>query len=465
MVAVALIGPGVVQAREKSKVQVSLGRTGVDDDAAATTQFRSSSKGGRFQVKVKNADPGQLVTLKVGGLPRASLPSGSGGSATFKFATGTVSGSTQALDFDPRGERIEIEDGGQVILSSDVASTAPASIDESSTLLPTGVQPAASGKARLRVRKGKSDLSVEIEDVVAGSYDLIIDGVLRGTFNVSGLEAEVEFAAPTDDPGKLPLDFDPYGKLVQVVQGSTVVLSGTMLASSSGVSSCVPSETESALANVGPDADASGDIKNRLRDDCRRSFSVEAEDVPVGVYDLFVGGVLRGTINVAVTAEGKVEGEIEFSSDPDDGDELPLDFDPTGAMVEVRQGAVVYLSGTATSGGPSGTCDALDVQPELISSGVDGNARGEARFRQDVDCDRDFRVEIEKVAIGDYDLVVGGVVRGTISVVLVDGDEVGELEFETETTPGKLLLTFDPRGQLVEIKQGGTLYLSVTIPD
>lgn len=465
-VAGALVaGPATTLAKEKSKVKVPLARTGSDDDAAGSSQFRSTSGGSRFQVKVKNSAPGQSLTLKVGGLARATQTSSSGGSATFKFATGAVSGSTQSLDFDPRGEEIEIEDGSGAILTSTGVSLSATSIDESTSLQSTGVQPLASGKARLRSRGGKTQFKVEIEDVTAGAYDLVVDGVLRGTFNVSDVEAELEFANPNDDPGKQLLDFDPYGKLVQVMQGSSVILSGTMLASSPGVSSCTPSETETALSNVGPDPDASGDIKTRIKEDCRRSFSVEAEDVPIGDYDLVVAGVVRGTIHVALTPEGKIEGEIEFSSDPDDVDELPLDFDPVGATVEVVQAGTVYLSGTATSGGPSGTCDVVDVEPDMVSSGADGNANGKARFRQDTDCDRDFRVEIEKVAVGDYQLSVGGILRGTITVALVSGDEVGELEFETEPTPGKLLLDFDPRGQLVEVSQGGILYLSVTIPN
>jgi hypothetical protein len=75
-------------------------------------------------------------------------------------------------------------------------------------------------------------------------------------------------------------------------------------------------------------------------------------------------------------------------------------------------------------------------------------------------------VEIEKLPLGDYELVVGGIVRGSIPVVLVNGEPVGHIEFDTDPDePGEILLTFEARGQLVEVRQGATVFLSVTMPE
>jgi hypothetical protein len=275
---------------------------------------------------------------------------------------------------------------------------------------------------------------------------------------------EIEFGSPSDDADELPLDFAPLGALVQVARDGAIVLAATMAAAAPGVSVCAPSETTTVLTVAGPDADASGDARFRVRDDCERDFRVEIEDLDVGDYELWVGGVLRGTITVAVTPEG-VEGEIEFDTDPDDPGDVLLDFDPTGAAVEIRQGATTFLTGSAgTPGG--GTCDPVDVEPDLESSGAIGSAKGKARFRQETDCDRDFRVEIEDVPLGDYELRVGGIPRGTITVALVAGEPEGDIEFDNDPDqPGELLFTFDPRGQLVEVLAGPTVILSLAYPD
>jgi hypothetical protein len=222
------------------------------------------------------------------------------------------------------------------------------------------------------------------------------------------------------------------------------------------------------VAPAAPGA-GSGDTKLRVREDCRRDFDVEIEDVPVGAYDLYVGGVLRGQIQV-VDVAGKVQGELEFTSQPGEVDELFLDFEPVGATVEVKQGDVLFFSltqggpgtGGGGGGGGGGSCTGapLEVEVPLLNAGAVPAASGKARYRIRDDCDRDFRVEIEDVADGSYDLRVGGVSRGTIAVSAGEG----ELEFKDPVEPGKVLLDFDPRGQAVEVFDGGTLVLERAFP-
>jgi hypothetical protein len=294
-------------------------------------------------------------------------------------------------------------------------------------------------------------------------YDLLVDGVQRGTISVLGGEGKVEFGSPSDDPDELPLDFDALGALVQVGQGGTIVLSATLLATAPGVSSCEPSETTTILAVAGPDADASGDARFRIRDDCDRDFRVEVEDLDVGTYELVVDGTVRGSIDV-VAIVGGTKGEIEFDNDPDDPGELPLDFDPTGAVIEVRQGATVFLSGAAGEPQPS-VCVPLDEELPLENTGAEPSAKGKARFRLENDCDSDFRVEIEDVPLGDYELMVGGIPRGTIPVQLVLGEPQGQIEFDNDPDqPGELLLDFDPRGELIEVRQGAVVFVSLSFP-
>jgi hypothetical protein len=141
----------------------------------------------------------------------------------------------------------------------------------------------------------------------------------------------------------------------------------------------------------------------RIRRDGDRDFKVEIEDVPAGDYTLTVGGITRVMIRVFNNG-GQVEGAIEFDSDTDDDDELPLNFDTRGKLIEVRQGSTLYFSAQFGDGG----------------GGRGGN------FRTDDDGDRNFRLEIEDVLVGDYSLRVGGTLRGTIRVATVTGRTEGE---------------------------------------
>lgn len=464
------IAPRAATAREiaeGSKLNEPLERHGGDDDITGSLDFRSSRGTSRLRLRIKNGPSSAELKILVSGLNHGTFTTSSKGAANVTFQTGPVSGKSRLLDFDPRGQLVEIEDAfDDKLLSNqtdDGGNPTGSSFDERANLTSTGAQPGASGHASLRDRKGRRDFNVEIEDVTDGSYDLIVDNIVRGTISVVAGKGEIEFASNSDDPSKVLLDFDPFGKLIQVAQGSTIVLTGTLLASAPGVNVCTPSETTTVLANVGPDPDASGDARLRIRDDCRHDFRVEVEDLPVGAYDLVVGGTVRGTISVTNQPDASIKGEIEFSSNSDD--ELPLNFDPAGQTIEVKQGATVFLSAAAGTN-TVGSCDVVNVEPDLVSSGADADAKGKARFRQETNCDRDFRVEVEDLPLGNYDLLVGGVVRGTITVQLVSAEAVGEIEFDNEPDqPGELLLNFDPRGQLVEVSQGATLFLSVTMPE
>lgn len=420
----------------------------------------------RYTVTVKKAEPSTPLTLSAGGIPQATVVTSPSGTARFKFGANGAPGTP--LAFDPRDREIEISDDQGTLLSSedpDGSTPTGTKIDERIILAATGAMPGASGHARLREKKGVRDFDVEIEDVADGAYDVMVGGIVRGTITAAGGLGGIEFSDGGDDPDELPLDFDPFGAIVQVAQGSTIVLSGTMLAGADGVSVCTPSEATTPLTNLGVDPDGHGDTRVRVKDDCDRDFQVEIEDVDVGAYEVVVGGIVRGTLTV-IDVDGETEGELEFDTDADEPGELPLDFDPVGQTVEVRQGATVFFSNVVGAPGGPGSCGEAFDEPNLDNVGPDPDADGKARFRQELDCDRDFRVEAEDLPVGDYEVVVGGIVRGTLTVADLGGGVFeGELEFDNEVEPGKLLLDFDPRGLLVEVRQGATVFLSVTMPN
>jgi hypothetical protein len=93
----------------------------------------------------------------------------------------------------------------------------------------------------------------------------------------------------------------------------------------------------------------------------------------------------------------------------------------------------------------------------------DGEAEAEYEARGE---HAEFGVEVEDIPVGEYALLAGGVERGVIEVVEIEGGTEGEIEFEApvDDDDDELLLDFDPRGQAVEILEGGTLVFSADFP-
>jgi hypothetical protein len=84
--------------------------------------------------------------------------------------------------------------------------------------------------------------------------------------------------------------------------------------------------------------------------------------------------------------------------------------------------------------------------------GISGS--GHADFEERADR-TEFSVEVEDLADGNYRIIVGGIDRGGLVVSM----GMGETEFRSPTEVGKVLLTFNPRGQIIEVHdaQGAVL--------
>jgi hypothetical protein len=212
-----------------------------------------------------------------------------------------------------------------------------------------------SGRADFEERADRTEFSVEVEDLADGSYRILVGGIDRGEIMVALGVGETEFRSPVED-GKVLLTFDPRGEIIEVhdVQGAVLSSGDGMLNGGGGcTNNCgggpgggpdldfgtVDIEVE--LNNPGVYAAASGDAKLEPRVD-RADFSVEIEDVPVGSYDLRIGGNVVGTIEVVTMPDGSVEGELEFRNPVEPGKQL-LDFDPRGQQIDVLEGTTVIL--------------------------------------------------------------------------------------------------------------------------
>ena len=222
----------------------------------------------------------------------------------------------------------------------------------------------ASGHADFEERPDRTEFKVEAEDLPDGNYRIFVGGIDRGQLVISLGVGETEFRSPVE-AGKVLLTFDPRGQVVEVHDGQGAVLTSGDAVFDGGDDNgdddngddngdddngdddngsdidfgSVDIEVE--LDNTGVYPAASGDAKLEPRAD-RTDFSVEIEDVPVGPYDLRIGGEVVGTIQVRQLADGSVEGELEFR-DPVEPGKLLLDFDPRGKQIDVLEGNTVVL--------------------------------------------------------------------------------------------------------------------------
>jgi hypothetical protein len=463
---IALGLSGTANAKDQFKLKSSLNSTGVEAGSSGSLKAVLKASKSKLQIKAKDLTPNAEYTVTVDGEVAASVTARSNGTLKAQFRTGRIPG----LDFEVRGTTVAINNLGDDVLDAVVSGngeSADSRSDERAELSPTAAAPGASGDTRYRIKDGRHKFDVKAEGLTDGSYDLVVGSIVRGTIVVTLGKGEIEFDSEADDAGEILLDFDPRGETIDVVQAGTAFLTGDTTAEIDGVNTCTPSEIVAELTSTGADMYGSGDAELSVDDDCDRHFSVEIEDVDVGIYDVFVDAALVGQITV-VDDGLTVEGEVEFSDNDDDAGELPLDFDPEGALIEVKQGATVFFSSTfdGTATAPTGACEVSETLVALLNTGAVAEASGDMRFREDSDCETDFSVEVEDVDLGDYDLRVGGVVRGVITVVLVDGENEGEIEYDSDPDqPGELLLSFDPRGQLVEVvDSGAVVVLSRDLP-
>ncbi|MBM3985400.1 MAG: hypothetical protein FJ296_06895 [Planctomycetes bacterium] len=332
----------------------------------------------------------------------------------------------------------------------------------------TGADPDGTCRARWRQDEDSTGFDVELEQMDAGDYEVWVGGTLRGELTVDGTgEGDVEFKTPQDGDKPL-LDFDVLDQLVEVKQGATTFFSDTFDGSGSGGgggggSGGAASKIEVFMVNVGPDGNAQGRLRHELKG-AKRRFDLEVENLDGGVYQLLVDGA-----PVAEFMADGFETEIEFQ-DPVEAGKVLLNFEPLGAQVDVVSGGEVYLTavmpaaGTgAPAKGKKGAQDTGKKQGDgllvvLLNSGLVPAANGKAKL--EVSGETEFEVEFEDVPAGDYDLVVGGIVRGSAPAV----EGAGEFRFSTSPLAGEELLDFTVQGQLVEVTDGVDTLLSTVFP-
>jgi hypothetical protein len=225
------------------------------------------------------------------------------------------------------------------------------------------------------------------------------------------------------------------------------------------------------------ETDDSGEGKAKFWERSDRSdFKVEVEDVLDGDYMVRVCDDpenldIEAKLFAMQVVDG--EGELEFRS-PEIDDKLNLNFDPRDCKIELLDGEFVVLTtgenvlSEKKQGKPEDEEGGVELEADFTSTGVFEDAEGEAEYEMETN-EREFSVKIKNVPIGVYSVEVGGFAKGDLEVTELNGKTEGKAKFTDPKKLDTLDLDFDPRGQIIEIRQTAVddplVILEVLFPD
>lgn len=490
LILIAALLPIAALGKDAATIKAPLHGTGLPAATGVALAVLSPARS-QLIVQAQQLAATHKYDVEIAGIVEGSVTSDHHGRARILFMTPAPK-NVAALDFDPRGATLRLLDGTSPVVEGVISGTGedPGSVVvETAELEPGDDAPSkAHGTASFTTTaSGRRTFQLNLSGLDDSPLHLLVDGVERGEIHRRGKTGHAVFQTGTPAANATLLDFDPRRSSVDVVSDTGVVFSGHMEAKVPRVNVATPSVSQAALPATSAAGAGTASARLRIDERARKHFSVEVEAVPAGSYDLFVDDALAGSITVAAA-----KGEIEFTTD-DDPTELALTFDPTGKVLSIRVGATVWFEGpfnpnTAGAGAPAPE-PVSRFEEMLASTGLDVDATARAQYRVDDQQRHKFSVEIEKVPAGSYTLTVAGVARGVIvaKANVTTGAVVGEIEFATrkprstarEATSGgghddpagddhgddaingsERPLTFDPRGQTIEISSADGIFFS-----
>lgn len=246
------------------------------------------------------------------------------GAAVASFETdaagaGYVGHAVSLRTHDPRGRRVSVRDAAGADVLVLAGASHPAYVE--SDHVPLASFGPGQGYAHLRSSGGVTTLRVSLGEVPPGRYELVVNGVARGT-----IDAPKGFGHVTVDATGLDRDAGS----IEVQQDGVGLYASGLYASVFGIDWCAGQLARQTLI---PHASGSAVASLRTQADCGRRLTVELRDVPVGDYVLWVAGAPRGTIYVGEDENGATGGSIEFATGERTG--TALRFDPVGQPIEV----------------------------------------------------------------------------------------------------------------------------------
>jgi hypothetical protein len=439
LICAACLLPASLLARDAATIKAPLHGTG-DADATGTAIATLQAQQSELIVQARRLGASHAYNVEIAGIVEGTLTTDKNGRGSIRFRTPAKAGQP-ALDFDPRGATLRLLDDATSVLEGVISGRGEdngAVIHEAAELETGDDSPAkAHGHASFTVTpSGLRTFRVDLTGLDDSPLHVFVDGVERGEVHHRGKTGAVVFSSsPANDRIEL-LDFDPRGSSVDIISDDhRTIFSGRMEAKVRRVNQAVPSVNRLALpATASAPAGSSASARLRIDERARKHFSVEVEDVPAGDYDFAVDGTVVAQLTVAAVTGG-TQGELEFAAGDDDPTETPLTFDPVGKTLTISQNGAALFEGLfnpdMTGSGAPAPEPASRFEEMLTSTGLDADATARAGYRADDKGRHKFAVEVEKVDAGAYQLVVAGVVRGTITAKATAAGVVGEIEFAT----------------------------------
>lgn len=222
--------------------EIALVPTDVIPDASGKAEFKATPGSAKFEVEIEQVPAGEFE-LQVGGETRGliTVVNTSTGEGEIEFRSPAGEGQL-LLDFDPRDQIIDVLLDGQVVLTAlapeegDFPGNPPAfdlpirgDLELELELTNEGVFPEGEAEAEFEMSRNRAEFEVEVSNIPTGTYPVFIGGINQGNITVEEddlgeTDGELEFAFPPS--GVNPLDFDPRGQSIEILQGATLLFSG-----------------------------------------------------------------------------------------------------------------------------------------------------------------------------------------------------------------------------------------------
>lgn len=226
-------------------------------------------------------------------------------------------------------------------------------------------------------------------------------------------------------------------------------------------------EVEIGLARVAAPNDSRARVKIQRMATGKIEFEIDLRDdselMPEGDYEIVIDGIARGFLPTERDGD-RLEGEVEFETNPNDDDELPLDFEVIGLPVELRFGGVVYFAGTVPTPPEPGADSESEIGSGSIAltpgDGVPAIAKAKAEVEFDALGAKELQIEIEDAPNGQFDIVIGAESRGVMAIE----DGQGRAKFDRSPEEDELLLDFAVSGQPIAIRLGDAVVFFGQLP-
>jgi hypothetical protein len=355
--ALVAVGMSPTSCGDVATVQVRLQRSSPDSSARGGILVDMDPERSTLKLRVGGLEPESEYLLLADDVERARFTTDARGHGKLRLEYPAPEG-VQPLEFDPRGKLLSVSDGSEEMLSAVISGPLePPGIRIREVAGIPATEAAEGGSvhgAYGTLPYGRRAFKVRLRDMAPGTYAVLVEGAPVGEVEVDSRgRGALLFLSGSFRGGPhgwglrggrfgwfskrwAQLDFEPRGAWVEVVRDGEVLFAGAMRARVAlpEEDACPVVDIEAALTPV--HSVGSGEASMVSKDEvCEHEFRVTVRGLGAAYYDLWVGEAMVGSVPVRSAPGGNL-GEIRFDTDPDDPDELPLEFDPRGQLIEVR---------------------------------------------------------------------------------------------------------------------------------